>query len=48
MIDEGICGRFGRIGVKTFSYRPGREFAATQVTDDLGESFTVCGFLLLR
>ena len=40
-MEEGICGRFGRIGVWTFAYRPG------SFGDDLGESFTVCGFLFL-
>ena len=45
---EGICGRFGRIGVKTDTYRALRLIAARWLTDDGVESFTVCGFLLLR
>ena len=40
-MNEGICGRFGRIGVKSVAYRP------SSFGDDLGESFTVCGFLFL-
>ena len=48
VIVEGICGRFGRIGVKTDTYRALREIGASWLTDDGVESFTVCGFLLLR
>ena len=48
VVNEGICGRFGRIGVKTDTYRALRLIAARCLTDDGVESFTVCGFLLLR
>ena len=45
---EGICGWFGRIGVKTNTYRALRGLAARLATDDGVESFTVCGFWLFR
>ena len=45
---EGVCGRFGRIGVKTNTYRALRGLAARLAPEDRVESFTVCGFWLFR
>ena len=42
-MNEGICGRFGRIGVKRLAYRPTRGVTARFPTDDVGVSFTTCG-----
>ena len=45
--DEGICGRFGRIGVEIVSISGLVGNVRDHATDDLVESFTVCGFLFL-
>ena len=40
---EGICGRFGRIGVEIVSISGLVGNVRDHATDDLVESFTVCG-----
>ena len=40
MDNEGICGRFGRIGVKLAAYRLFREWSFGVATDDKSDSFT--------
>ncbi len=39
-MNEGICGRFGRIGVRSQHIGLLGDF---RVSDDVGVSFTVCG-----
>ena len=47
MEEKGYAGGLGASASRSAAYRPSREVDASWRTDDLGESFTVCGFLFL-